>query len=226
MIVLKDVNKDYGKDDNIVHALMDINLTIEKGKLTTIIGKSGSGKSTLMNLIGALDKPTAGEVSFNDENITNFSDDNLAKYRNKKTGFVFQAFYLEPSLSVLDNVCMPLIIAGVDKKVREEKAIELLTKFDIIDKKNKKANELSSGQKQRVAIARALINDPDIILADEPTGNLDSENGYEVMKALKTIALSGKMVVLVTHNIDDAKRFADRIIKLSDGKIVSIEDIV
>ncbi|MDD4000866.1 MAG: ABC transporter ATP-binding protein [Bacilli bacterium] len=222
MVILEDVNKDYGENENIVHALRDVNLRIENGKLTAIIGKSGSGKSTLMNMIGALDKPTSGEVFFNDENITGLSEKQLAEYRNKKTGFVFQAFHLEPSFTVLENVCMPLTISGVDKKEREERAVKLLILLDILEKKNKKASELSAGQKQRVAIARALINNPEIILADEPTGNLDSENGEEVMKILKNIASLGKMVVLVTHNLEDAKKYADVIIELKDGKVASI----
>ena len=216
MIELKNINKIYGKGENAVHALKNVNITIEDGKFTAILGKSGSGKSTLMNMIGALDSPTEGEVIANGVVLNKLSQKELAEYRNKTTGFVFQSFYLEPSFSVLDNVAMPLTIRGEDKKTREEKAIKILTKLGLEDKINKKANELSGGQKQRVSIARALVSDPDIVLADEPTGNLDSQNGLEVMKLLREIVDMGKSVVLVTHNMEDAKN-ADNIIMISDG---------
>lgn len=219
MIVLKNVSKDYGTGEAVVHALRNVDLEIRSGKMTAILGKSGSGKSTLMNMIGALDKPTEGEVFLDGVNITKLNERELAEYRNKRTGFIFQTFYLEPTFSVLENICMPLTIAGVNRKIREEKALELLTLFGIPEKKKKLAGELSGGEKQRVAIARALINDPDIILADEPTGNLDSENGEAVMQILRSIASSEKTVILVTHNREDAKRYADTIVELKDGKV-------
>lgn len=225
MIQLKNINKIYGKGDNAVHALKNVNLTIEKGKFTAIIGKSGSGKSTLMNIIGGLDLPTTGEVYSNGVLLNSLKENELAEYRNKNTGFIFQSFYLEPTFSVLDNVCMPLIIAGEDKKTREKKGIEILKKLGLEDKIYKKANELSGGQKQRVSIARALIHNPQLILADEPTGNLDSANGAEVIKLLREICNNGTSVVLVTHNMDDAMN-ADNIIVIKDGEtFTDIESI-
>lgn len=202
MIELKNVNKIYGSGEGQVHALKNVNIVIEDAKLTAIVGKSGSGKSTLMNIIGALDSPTDGEVIANGVVLNNLSKNELAKYRNISTGFVFQSFYLEPTFTVLDNVAMPLTIRGVDRKEREEKAKDILIKLGLEDKINKKANELSGGQKQRVSIARALVHDPNIVLADEPTGNLDSQNGEEVINLLREIVKMRKSVVLVTHNID------------------------
>lgn len=220
MIILKNVNKIYGKDESAVHALKDVNLVIEDGKFTCILGKSGSGKSTLMNIIGAIDSPTSGKVFNNDTDLSALSEDQLADYRNKTTGFVFQSFYLEPSYTVLENVCMPLTISGMKRKEREQLGKEILIKLDLEDKIYKKANELSGGQKQRVSIARALVNNPDIILADEPTGNLDSQNGAEVMALFKEIVKMGKSVVLVTHNAEDAKN-AENIIRIKDGVITA-----
>ena len=216
MIELKNVDKIYGNGESAVHALKNVNVTIEDGKFTAILGKSGSGKSTLMNIIGALDSPTGGEVFADGKNLTKMSQNELAEYRNKTTGFVFQSFYLEPTFTVLDNVAMPLIIAGEDRKSREKKATDILIKLGLEDKIMKKANELSGGQKQRVSIARALVHDPDIVLADEPTGNLDSQNGAEVMALLRQICDMGKSVVLVTHNMEDAKN-ADNLILMKDG---------
>ena len=216
MIQLQNVDKIYGKGDGAVHALKNVNVTIEDGKFTAILGKSGSGKSTLMNIIGALDSPTNGSVIANGKVLNELSPNELAEYRNKTTGFVFQSFYLEPTFSVLDNVAMPLIIAGKPRKEREEQARKILTQLGLEDKIQKKANELSGGQKQRVSIARALVHNPEIVLADEPTGNLDSQNGAEVMALLREICEMGKSVVLVTHNMEDAKN-ADNIIYIKDG---------
>ena len=216
MIELKDVGKIYGSGESAVCALRHVNAVIEDGKFTAILGRSGSGKTTLMNLIGALDSPTSGEVFANGKSLTALSANELAAYRNRTTGFVFQSFYLEPTFTVLDNVAMPLIIAGEPRKSREEKAIRILCQLGLEDKIRKRASELSGGQKQRVSIARALVHDPEIVLADEPTGNLDSQNGAEVMALLKEICRSGKSVVLVTHNMEDAKN-ADRILYIRDG---------
>ena len=218
MIILKKVNRIYGEGEGAVHALKDIDLVIEDGKFTCILGKSGSGKSTLMNIIGALDTPTSGKVFNNDIDLSSLSENELADYRNKTTGFVFQSFYLEPSYTVLENVVMPLTIAGMKRKEREELGKEIIIKLGLEDKIYKKANELSGGQKQRVSIARALVRNPDIILADEPTGNLDSQNGAEVMALFREIVKMGKSVVLVTHNAEDAKN-ADNIIHIKDGVI-------
>ena len=218
MIILKNVNRIYGEGKGAVHALKDINLVIEDGKFTCILGKSGSGKSTLMNIIGALDSPTSGKVFNNDIDLSSLNEDQLADYRNKTTGFVFQSFYLEPSYTVLENVVMPLTIAGMKRKEREEMGKDILIKLGLEDKIYKKANELSGGQKQRVSIARALVRNPDIILADEPTGNLDSQNGAEVMALFRDIVKMGKSVVLVTHNAEDAKN-AENVIHIKDDVI-------
>lgn len=218
MIILKKVNRIYGQGEGAVHALKDIDLVIEDGKFTCILGKSGSGKSTLMNIIGALDTPTSGKVFNNETDLSSLNENQLADYRNKTTGFVFQSFYLEPSYTVLENVVMPLTIAGMKRKEREEMGKEILIKLGLEDKIYKRANELSGGQKQRVSIARALVRNPDLILADEPTGNLDSQNGAEVMVLFKEIVKMGKSVVLVTHNAEDAKN-ADNIIHIKDGVI-------
>ena len=206
MIELKHVDKIYGKGDGAVHALKDVCVTIRDGKFTAILGKSGSGKSTLMNMIGGLDSPTAGEVWSDGKLLGALNKNQLAAYRNRTTGFVFQSFYLEPTFTVLDNVAMPLIIAGMKRKEREARAVEI----------HKRASELSGGQKQRVSIARALVHGPSVVLADEPTGNLDSQSGREVMELLKRVADEGKAVVLVTHNIADAK-YAEDVIFLRDG---------
>lgn len=218
MIILKNVSKTYGNNEGKVEALHQVNLVIEDGKFTAIVGKSGSGKTTLMNLIGGLDNPTEGRIIADTLDITELNSKELADYRNKTTGFVFQSFYLEPNFTVLENVCMPLTISGMDRKMREEKAKEMLISLGLEDKIYKKANELSGGQKQRTCIARALVSNPKIILADEPTGNLDSENGSEVMKLLRKIADEGRSVILVTHNVEDVKN-ADNIVEIKDGVV-------
>lgn len=223
MIKLQNVSKVYGEGESAVHALKNVTLDIPDSKLVSIIGKSGSGKSTLINLIGALDTPTEGEISNDDFSLTKLTNDELAEYRNKNIGFIFQSFYLEPYFTVMENVEMPLLIAGVDKKIRREKAQGLIDKFGLSDKTDKKANQLSGGQKQRTSIARALIHEPKLILADEPTGSLDNKNGEEVIATLREISAEGRTVILVTHNIEDAKK-ADYIIELADGEIVRIVD--
>ena len=218
MIELKNVSKIFGSGESEVRALDDVSLTIEDGTFIAIVGKSGSGKSTMMNLIGALDKPSLGEIIADGNNLTNMKDDELAEYRNKHIGYIFQSFYLEPTFTVLENVAMPLTIAGVKKSEREELAKKAIIQLGLEEKINKKANELSGGQKQRVSIARAIVHDPEVVLADEPTGNLDSQNGVEVIRLLQSIADSGKTVVLVTHNLEDARK-TDRMVVLKDGKI-------
>ncbi len=221
MIKLTNVNKIYGKGDSAVHALKDVNLELPNGKFIAIVGKSGSGKSTLMNIVGALDSCTSGEIEIDGEVLNNKTANQLADYRNKKIGYIFQSFYLEPTFTVLENVAMPMTIAGVNRKVREEKAMQAIESLNLTDKANKKASELSGGQKQRVSIARALVVDPDIILADEPTGNLDSQNGSEVIALLQKICDSGKTVLLVTHNIDDARK-TDIMVEIKDGVVANI----
>ena len=221
MIRLVNVGKIYGKGEGAVHALSDVNLTIEDGTFISIVGKSGSGKSTMMNIIGALDKPTSGEVFANGKDITKLPDKKLAEYRNKHIGYVFQSFYLEPTFTVLENVAMPLTIAGVDREKREAAARWAINQLGLDDKADKLASQLSGGQKQRVSIARAIVHGPSAILADEPTGNLDSQNGADVIKLLQYIADSGKTVVLVTHNFEDARK-TDMMVELKDGKIQRI----
>lgn len=219
MISIKNVTKKYGRGATSVLALDDVSLNIENGKLIVILGQSGSGKSTLLNMIGCIDSVSSGTIIIDGVDVTKMSRDKLADYRNKNIGFVFQAFYLELAYSVLDNVCLPLTIAGEKKSVKEQKAKELLEKLKIIDKIHTKASSLSGGQKQKVALARALINDPKIILADEPTGNLDSANGAEVVEILRKICDAGKTVIMVTHNEEHAK-VADQVVRLKDGKII------
>ena len=219
MIKINDVSKAFGQGAGSVVALDNINLTIESGKFVAITGKSGSGKSTLLNIVGALEKPDTGYVEIDGENLNILIADSLADFRNKKLGYVFQSFYLEPEFSVIENVALPLLIAGEKKADREEKAKIMINKLGLFDKTSEKVKNLSGGQKQRVAIARALVNDPDIILADEPTGNLDSANGNEVIEILRQIANDGKTVLMVTHNLQDAN-VADYKITLKDGKII------
>lgn len=199
--------------------LKDINFTVLNGDFLAITGRSGSGKSTLMHIIGLLDSPTKGEYILNKTDVSKLSEDELAQIRNKEIGFVFQSFNLLPRYSALENVILPAIYLGMDKKKRNEKAIEFLSKFGLGDHINKLPNQLSGGQQQRVAIARSLINDPQIILADEPTGNLDTASGQEVMKTLKKLNSEGKTIILITHESDIAKQ-AKKIIKLEDGKLI------
>ena len=208
MVELKNVYKSFGE----LKVLNDLNLIFEDSKLTAIIGRSGIGKSTTLNLIGALDKPTSGDVLYNGESILKYNEDELADFRNKNIGYIFQNFYLENSFKVIDNVTLPLVIAGIPKNERIDRARELLDYFQISDKENEITANLSGGEAQRVCIARALINNPSVILADEPTGNLDYENGQYVMQKLKEIAHNGKTVILVTHNEEDARKYAENII--------------
>lgn len=221
MIELQEVTKVYGRGANAVTALDKLTISFEEGMFTAVVGKSGSGKSTLMHLIGALDKPTAGKIIVDGEEITKCKENALAEYRNANIGFIFQSFYLEPTFSVLSNIEMPLQIAGVKAKECEERARRALQRMGIEDKANSPARDLSGGQKQRVSIARAIVGDPKIILADEPTGNLDQENGSGVIKLLRELADGGRTVILVTHNLEDSK-LADIVIELNDGKLKGI----
>ncbi len=219
MIKIIDLCKTYGAGTAKTEALKNINLEIPDHEFVSILGKSGSGKTTLLNLIGSLDISTSGSIYINDVNLMELNKKETALFRNQNIGFIFQSFYLESKFTVLENTCMPLTIAGVCRKEREEKAKKILIDLGLEEKINKKVSELSGGEKQRVAVARALISDPPIILADEPTGNLDNANGSEIMHMLKELAIKGKTVILVTHNEDYAK-MADRIITISDGLIV------
>lgn len=220
VIELQDIVKNYQIGTVIVRALRSVSLTINKNEYVAIMGPSGSGKSTLMNLIGALDTPTSGSYYLNNTDVSKMEDDRLAEIRNKEIGFVFQTFNLLPRYTALENVTLPLIYAGVPKIEREQRAIEVLTQVGLADRMDHKPNELSGGQRQRVAIARALVNKPSIILADEPTGNLDSKTSIDIMGLLDEIHRNGNTVILVTHEEDIAKHAA-RIVRLLDGMISS-----
>ncbi len=218
MIQLKNITKIYGKaKSGQVTALDNINLTIKKGEFVALIGASGSGKTTLMNIIGMLDRPTSGEYYLENKDINALSDNELATIRNKKIGFVFQKFHLLQKTSAVENVELPMIYSDI-KDIRPL-AIEALNKVGLADRLKHRPNELSGGQQQRVAIARALVNNPEIILGDEPTGNLDSKTGLEIVSIFEEMNRSGKTVILITHQQNIAEH-ADRIIRIQDGKFV------
>ncbi len=214
-----DITKSYIMGDNVVHALRNISLVIEKGEWISIMGPSGSGESTMMNILGCLDRPTSGKYLLDGAEVEKLTDDQLALERNKKIGFVFQNFNLLPRMDALNNVALPLIYSGVPREERLKKAAEVLTRVGLGERLDHRPNELSGGQKQRVAIARALINDPTIILADEPTGNLDSRSGEEIMSMLGELHKQGRTIVLVTHEADIAE-FAKRVVVIKDGEII------
>jgi len=220
IIELHDLRKTYFMGDEQIDAIKKIQLNIAKNEYLALMGPSGSGKSTLMNLIGCLDSPTEGSYLLNNQLVSELSDNELAEIRNKEIGFVFQTFNLLPRMTALDNVAMPLIYAGMNKEERQEIAMDKLRQVGLGDRVMHKPNELSGGQRQRVAIARALVNNPAIILADEPTGNLDSKTSEEIMAMLDLIHENGNTIILVTHENDIAK-FAHRIVKLRDGMIES-----
>ncbi|OQA00610.1 MAG: Macrolide export ATP-binding/permease protein MacB [Bacteroidetes bacterium ADurb.Bin408] len=220
LISLKDIAKHYKVGTEVIKALRSITMTINKNEYVAIMGASGSGKSTLMNILGCLDTPTSGAYILNNKEISSLTDNELAEIRNKEIGFVFQSFNLLPRSTTLENVMLPLVYAGIKKEKRLNMAFKVLQDVGLGDRVKHRPNELSGGQKQRVAIARALINNPSIILADEPTGNLDSKISLEIMALLNQIHKAGNTVILVTHEEDIAK-FAHRIIKLKDGEIES-----
>ncbi|MEO0262765.1 MAG: ABC transporter ATP-binding protein [candidate division WOR-3 bacterium] len=218
MLELIDVHKIYKIDKIEVHALRGINLKVKKGDYIALMGPSGSGKSTLLNIIGFLDIPTKGKYFFEGKEVSNFDEDTLAKIRNKKIGFVFQTFNLIPRLNAIQNVELPLIYAGVPKKERKQRAIEVLEKLHLSERRFHKPAELSGGENQRVAIARALIGGADLILADEPTGNLDTKTGEEIMNIFDKLNEEGKTIIVVTHSRDVAKH-AKKIYNMKDGLI-------
>lgn len=219
LIELKKLVKDYDNGGVITKVLHGVDLEIAEGEFVAIMGPSGSGKSTLMHIIGFLDRPTGGEYYFDGENISNFTDDDLAHIRNERIGFVFQSFNLLPRTSVLDNVMLPLLY-GKDKKGHEKKARAALEAVGLSERIHFMSNQISGGQKQRVAIARALVCDPKVIFADEPTGNLDSKSGSTVMHILEKLNKNGRTIILVTHDMNVALH-ADRIVTIRDGEIVS-----
>jgi len=220
LIELRGVRKVYEVGTELVRALDGVDLDVERGEYIAIMGSSGSGKSTLMNLIGCLDTPDAGEYWLNGQLVSSMSDDALARVRNKEIGFVFQTFNLLPRATALHNVELPLVYAGMPSNERKAKAIEALEKVQLGERMNHRPNELSGGQRQRVAIARALVNSPSILLADEPTGNLDSTTSEEIMKVFQQLASQGQTVIMVTHEPDIAAH-ARRVIVLRDGIIES-----
>jgi putative ABC transport system ATP-binding protein len=222
VIVTRGLKREYDMGGEIVRALQGVDLAIRKNEYVAIMGPSGSGKSTLMNLIGCLDTPNAGEYWLSGQLVSTMKDDELARVRNKEIGFVFQTFNLLPRATALHNVELPLVYAGIGSAERKDRAMDALTKVQLADRASHRPNELSGGQRQRVAIARALVNRPAILLADEPTGNLDSTTSEEIMRVFETLASTGQTVIMVTHEPDIAAH-ARRVVVLRDGKIASDE---
>src|SRR5690554_4562875 len=220
VIETSDIQKTYRMGMEEVRALRSISISINRGEYVAFMGPSGSGKSTLMNIIGCLDTPTSGTYILNNKDVSDMTENELAEIRNKEIGFVFQTFNLLPRASSLDNVCLPLVYAGYKKSVREEMAMEALENVGLASRAKHKPNELSGGQRQRVAIARALVNGPSIILADEPTGNLDSKTSHDIMDLFHELHQKGNTIIMVTHE-DDIARYAHRIVRLRDGLIES-----
>ena len=218
VIQLRDIQKSYFMASQAIPVLKGIDLNINRNEYVALMGPSGSGKSTLMNILGCLDSPTSGMYNLNGHDVSKMTDDELAGIRNIEIGFVFQQFNLLPRLSAAENVALPLVYAGISKKDRIDRAMIALEKVGLADRSHHKSNELSGGQIQRVAIARALVNNPSILLADEPTGNLDSKNSVELMELFGKIQSGGNTVVLVTHEEDIAK-YAHRVVRLRDGLI-------
>ncbi|WP_343695191.1 ABC transporter ATP-binding protein [Flavobacterium sp.] len=220
LIKITDIKRNFALGNEIVYVLKGINLEINKGEYVALMGPSGSGKSTLMNLLGCLDTPTSGRYVLNGKDVSQMKDDELAGIRNTEIGFVFQTFNLLPRTTALDNVALPMIYAGYSKSDRNARATEVLEQVNLSDRMDHQPNQLSGGQRQRVAIARALVNKPSIILADEPTGNLDSKTSVEIMKLFGDIHAQGNTVILVTHE-EDIAAYAHRVIRLRDGLIES-----
>jgi putative ABC transport system ATP-binding protein len=220
LIEIQDLTKSYVIGEESIFALNGVNLTIEKNQYVALMGPSGSGKSTLMNILGCLDRPSSGNYFLNGPNVATLNDNQLAEIRNKEIGFVFQTFNLLPKYTALENVALPLVYAGWNEEKRMERAKEVLEQVGLDNRMKHKPNELSGGQRQRVAVARALVNRPSIILADEPTGNLDTKTSYEIMKLFQEIHDAGNTVILVTHE-EDIALHAHRIVKLRDGVIES-----
>ena len=224
MIEVRNLSRLYPMGDETVYALREVSLSIEKGEYVAIMGPSGSGKSTLMNLIGCLDSPSGGEFILNGIEVSEMDDDDLAEVRNHQIGFVFQTFNLLARSTALHNVELPLVYAEIDRETRHERAMEALRQVGLSDRVTHRPNELSGGQRQRVAIARALVNRPAIILADEPTGNLDSKTGVEIMALFESLSARGNTIIVVTHE-EEVARHARRIIRIRDGLIAADERV-
>ncbi len=218
VIKLEEITRYFSIGSETIKALQGVNLEIFKNEYVALMGPSGSGKSTLMNLLGCLDTPSSGRYWLNNKDVSKMEDDELAEIRNKEIGFVFQTFNLLPRLNALENVALPLIYAGFNKHEREERAKEVLEQVGLKDRMTHKPNELSGGQRQRVAVARALVNKPSIILADEPTGNLDSKTSYEIMALFEEIHKNGNTIIIVTHE-EDIALHTNRIVRMRDGKV-------
>lgn len=225
LIEIQDVFKIYPSAEDEVKALRGINITVGKGEFVAVVGSSGSGKSTMMNILGCLDVPTSGSYLLDGQDVSHFTDDELSEIRNKKIGFIFQGFHLIPGLSALENVELPLLYRGVSRHERREAAVEALTRMGLETRLHHRPNQMSGGQQQRVAIARAIVGKPPIILADEPTGNLDQKTGAEVMSLLKELHQEGKTIVLITHD-QKVAACAQRIIEISDGQAVQEPELL
>jgi putative ABC transport system ATP-binding protein len=223
LIDITNIEKHYQMGNEVIKALSGVNLTIEKNEYLALMGPSGSGKSTLMNILGCLDTPSSGTYILNSKDVSKLNDNELAEIRNKEIGFVFQTFNLLPKLSSLENVMLPMLYAGKKKSEREELAKLVMKQVGLENRMNHKPSELSGGQRQRVAVARAMVNKPSIILADEPTGNLDSKTSTEIMALFAEIHQAGNTIILVTHE-EDIAHFANRIVRMKDGKIDSYHD--
>jgi putative ABC transport system ATP-binding protein len=218
VIVVKNINKNYGAGNEKVYALKNVNFEIDDGEFVAITGPSGSGKSTLMNILGCLDVPDTGEYYIDNKNVAELNDNSLAEIRNEKIGFIFQSFNLLPKSTAFENVELPLIYRGINKRERYEKTIKAMEMVGLIDKINHKPKEMSGGEQQRTAIARAIIGEPEIILADEPTGNLDSKSGKVIMDILIGLNGMGKTVILITHDLS-LVQYTDRVLKIHDGEL-------
>ena len=220
IISLRNIKREFNLGDETIHALKGIDLDIHKNEYVALMGPSGSGKSTMMNILGCLDTPSSGEYYLDGNDVSKSSDNELAAVRNKQIGFIFQTFNLIPRLTTIENVALPLIYAGWSKKDRDERAVEMLKQVGLADRMKHKSNELSGGQRQRVAVARALVNNPSLILADEPTGNLDTKTSYEIMRLFEEIHANGNTIVVVTHE-EDIALYTHRIVRMRDGLVES-----